>query len=268
MVKVNKTILESPMLDRIASFDRATKAEINSLSIPATKGFAAFVLPQDHVNRALDYLRTRADERVHLVQYFMLDYERAKSEAQKKLNGLFDSLDYPHPDKVAAQFDMTWHTYSLDTPEILAQINPALYEQERQRYMREWEATISEATKALADELRGLLTHLVERLQPGPDGKQKVFKQSTIENLRDFLEKFQPRNIENNEALAEVARACQEIMSKLGSNPAEFLRQSTSMRETVVTGMSKIKEILASDITSVPARHIRLMTDEEMRRCA
>jgi hypothetical protein len=268
MVTVNKTILESPMLDRIASFDRATKAEIESLAVPGTKGFATLILPQGHIDRALDYLKARADERVNLVHDFIVDYERAKSEARIKLNGLYNPCDYPESDKVEAQFDMTWRFYSLDTPGILAEINPMLYEEERRRYMREWEATISEATTALADELRELMSHLIDRLTPGPDGKAKTFKQATIENLRDFLEKFQPRNIENHETLAKVANECQKIVSMLGSNSAELLRKSDNLREMISTGMDKVRNILDSDVTLAPTRHIRLMTDEEMRRCA
>jgi len=56
LIRVSKKILESPTLDAIVSFDRATRAEIDSLAVPASRGIGTIVLPHDHLGRALDYL--------------------------------------------------------------------------------------------------------------------------------------------------------------------------------------------------------------------
>jgi hypothetical protein len=272
MLRVSKTILESPLLDEIASFDRKTKLEVTSLAIPGAAELSTLILPQDHISRAIEYLNRRASERVSLVDDFLTDYNRAKSEAKVKLGNYYNPDDYPDHDRVAEQFSMTWNTHDLGVPVILSEIDPRLYEQERQRYCREWERIIIEATEALASEFRGLLSHMIDRLQPTADGTRKIFRDSLVENFRDFLEKFQPRNISNSENLAALARECQAIMSTLDdSNAAQQLRQSASTRELIANGMSRVRDSLNSAITTTttyPVRHIRPITPEELARCA
>ena len=272
MLKISKTILESPLLDKIASFDRATRAEINSLAVPGTVAFAT-ILPLGHVTRAYEYLEQRTRERDTLINDFLADYERARADARSRLGTLYVPGDYPDTGKVQTQFGMSWNTYSLDTPSALAEINPQLYEQERQRYIREWEQAISAATEALTVEFQELLSHLIERLQPDSNGRAKTFRQSTVENFRDFLEKLQPRNIENNLSLAEVARECRQIIDTLdrnagGSSVTGVLRQSASIRELVADGMSRARDLLDSAITSTPVRRIHIPDDDEQEEAA
>lgn len=268
MLRVSKTILESPILDRIASYDRTTKIEITSLAVPGTVEFATLILPQEHISRAIEYLTRRAEARAALVGEFLDDYNRAKTAAQEKLGNHYNPADYPHQDRVADQFGMTWNTHDLGVPAILSEIDPRLYEQERQRYCREWEQIIAEATEALATEFRELLSHLIDRLTPGDDGRPKIFRESTVEHFRDFLEKFQPRNIANSAGLATLARECQLIMATLGGNAANELRRSSSTRELIVNGMTRVRDSLSSAITTAPVRHVRPITPEELARCA
>jgi hypothetical protein len=269
MLRVSKTILESPILDKIASYDRATKMEINSLAVPGTTEFTTLILPQDHIARAIDYLNLRTGTRAELVDEFLADYSRAKADAQMKLGNHYNPADYPHQDRVAAQFSMTWNTHDLGVPVVMSQIDPQLYEQERQRYCQEWERIIVEATEALASEFHGLLSHIIERLTPGEDGRPRIFRDSTVEHFRDFLEKFQPRNISNSESLATLARECQLIMATLGGNAANELRRSTSTRELIVNGMSRVRDSLSRAITTTaPRRYVRPIAQRELARCA
>jgi hypothetical protein len=260
MLRVSKTILESPILDRIASFDRATKVEINSLAVPGTAEFTTLILPQDHISRAIEYLNRRAERRTALVDEFLVDYSRAKAAAEVRLGNHYNPSDYPPQNTVAEQFSMTWDTHDLGVPAVLSEIDPQLYEQERQRYCREWEQTIVEATEALTSEFHGLLSHLIERLQPSEDGRRRILRDSAIEHFRDFLEKFQPRNISNSESLARLARECRLIMTTLGENPANAIRQSASTREVIANGMARVRDSLNRDITTatpIPGRYVR-----------
>jgi hypothetical protein len=268
LLRVSKTILESPILDKIASFDRLTKAEINSLAVPGTAEYSTLILPQDHIGRAIAYLHRRADERITLVDEFLVDYDRAKTDAQVKLGNHYNPADYPDHIRVAGQFEMNWNTHDLGVPVILSEIDPQLYEQERQRYCREWEQTIAEATEALALEFRGLLSHMIDRLTPAEDGRPKIFHSSTVENFRDFLEKFQPRNISNSESLATLARECQMMMATLGGNAAQELRRSGTTRELIAHGMTRICDRITDSITTAPVRYVRPITPVELARCA
>lgn len=268
MLHVSKTILESPSLDAIASFDRATRAELISLAVPGTASLGALILPTDHLGRAYDYLAQRSSERIFLMDAFLVDYDRARSDAAVRLGILFNPDDYPSRAKVAEQFRMSWNAYELGVPGALAEINPQLYEQERQRYCQEWEQVISDATMALTDEFHRLLSHMIERLEPDENGRPKIFRESTVENFRDFLEKFQPRNISNSEELASVARECQELLNTLGGRASTLLRRSAPIRELVAEGMTRVRDSLSASITTAPIRHITPMSREELARCA
>ena len=57
------------------------------------------------------------------------------------------------------------------------------------------------AEEAFLAEITGLVTHLTERLTGQTDGKPKVFRDSVVNNLADFFQRFRHLNIRSNEQL-------------------------------------------------------------------
>jgi ribosomal protein L17 len=78
---------------------------------------------------------------------------------------------------------------------------------------------------------------MVDRLT-SDNGKPRVFRDSLVSNLADFLQVFDVRNLGNDEDLAKLAERCRELMA--GVAPKD-LRTDTALRAEVQRGFSEVK---------------------------
>ena len=99
-----------------------------------------------------------------------------------------------------------------------------------------------------------LVKHARERLAPAPDGKPKVFRNSLVKNLNEFLDTFLIRNIGDDQELAGLV----EQMRSLAAGVApEDLRTSDSLRRSWTAELGRIESSLTSMIIEKPMRQIR-----------
>jgi hypothetical protein len=82
--------------------------------------------------------------------------------------------------------------------------------------------------QAFATELQRLTAHLAERLTGLHDGQPKVFRDSAVENLREFFERFRRLNIRSSPELDALVEQAQQTIS--GIEP-QTLRDSNRLRE-------------------------------------
>jgi len=103
----------------------------------------------------------------------------------------------PEPGKVAAgQTDsaLMVRTADLDRREAEAL-------QESQRVQDRFGEAVRLAEQAFTTELAKLVSHLSERLSGQADGKVKIFRDSAVENLTEFFQRFRQLNVRSNEQL-------------------------------------------------------------------
>ncbi|MCE9534146.1 MAG: hypothetical protein K8T89_23965 [Planctomycetes bacterium] len=115
-------------------------------------------------------------------------FDAMKSAARDRLGRLFNSNDYPST--LIGLFDVSWDFPSVQAPEYLRELNPALYREECQRVQARFEEAVRLAESAFVDELAKLVSHLTERLSGQEDGRPKVFRDSAVGNLRAFFDQF------------------------------------------------------------------------------
>lgn len=174
-----------------------------------------------------------------------------KEEARKRLGDLFNEAHYP--DSVAPHFGMEWSFPSIEPPEYLAQLSPKVFEQEKLRVQQRLEEAIQLAEAAFLHEFNDLIATLHERLQPGPDGTRKIFKDSTVTNLQEFFTRFKQLNVGSNADLEKLVSQAQELVH--GITPEE-LRNLQTLREEVAHGMKSISDKLTPLVVSAPRRKI------------
>ena len=109
----------------------------------------------------------------------------------------------------------------------MQQLSPDLYRQECQRVQARFDEAVQLAEQAFTDELAKLVSHLTERLSGQEDGKPKVFRDSAVENLAEFFERFRHLNVRSNEQLDGLVAQAQRTIR--GVEPQE-LRDSASLR--------------------------------------
>lgn len=173
--------------------------------------------------------------------------------AQGRLGELFNEADYPMSLLGCWGFD--WEYPSVDPPDYLAQLNPALYAAEQARIRARFEEAVAATEQAFVAEFNEFVTRLAERLEPTPDGKAKTFHESTITNLTGFFERFRAMNIGSNADLDRLVTTAQEAVAGVS---AKTLRTDALSRGTVRETLATIAEQLGGMMVDRPARRISL----------
>ena len=178
-------------------------------------------------------------------------YSELKAAARQRLGSLYSEADYPASLRVL--FAMGWDFPSLEAPAYLAQLHPQLFEEECRRVQQRFDEAVRLAEEAFTGELAKLVSHLTERLSGQEDGKPKVFRDSAVENLAEFFERFRRLNVRSNEQLDQLVRDAQRIVR--GVKP-EDLRDNTNLRQQVATELSRVQSVLDGLLVDRPRRNI------------
>lgn len=178
-------------------------------------------------------------------------YHDLKAAARQRLGRLFNVADYPV--SLNGLFDVSYDLPSVEPPEYLRRLSPQLYEQEARRVTARFDEAIRLAEQAFTEELAKLVSHLTERLSGSEDGKPKVFRDSAIENLREFFERFRHLNVRSNEQLDDLVGQAQRVIR--GVEP-QALRDNVSVRQQVATQLSGVQAVLDGLLVDRPRRNI------------
>lgn len=181
------------------------------------------------------------------------EYENIKTEAQQQLGTLYNPNDYPTTlDNI---FSIFWEYPNVEAPNYLMHYSPELYRQEQARVQQRFEDAVLMAENAFAEELQGLVDHLIERLTDDASGDKKQFRGSAIQNFHDFAEQFNRVNIRSNADLTDLVNRASALVS--GVDP-KTLRQNNELRHSIKTSMSELKTSLDDLVTTAPSRRLIL----------
>jgi hypothetical protein len=178
-------------------------------------------------------------------------YSELKAAARRRLGQLFNPADYP--ESLAGMFTVGYDFPNVEPPAYLRQLAPRLYEQEAARVAARFDEAVQLAEQAFLEELSRLVSHLTERLSGTEDGKPKVFRDSAVENLREFFERFRQLNIHSDDQLDELVEQVQQLTS--GVTP-QGLRDDRPLRQHVASQLAAAQSVLDGLLIDRPRRNI------------
>ena len=179
-------------------------------------------------------------------------FNELKSAARERLGELYSPADYPT--SLLGQFSMAWEFPSVEPPPYLRQLSPELYQQETTRARARFDEAVRLAEATFTEELAQMVDHLAERLSGTDDGKPKTFRDTAVENLQAFFQRFQSLNIGSNEQLDELVQQSHGILS--GVAPQQ-LRDSPSLRQRITTQLAGVQNTLDGLMVDRPRRNIQ-----------
>ena len=174
-----------------------------------------------------------------------------KEAARDRLGSLFSESDYPV--SLQGLFGVEYDFPSVEPPDYLRQLNPELYRQECERVAARFDEAVQLAEQAFTDELAKLVSHLCERLSGNEDNKPKVFRDSAVENLGEFFERFRSLNIGSNEQLDDLVGQVQAIVR--GVKPQQ-LRDQQALSQHDAMELSAVASVLDGLLVDRPRRNI------------
>jgi hypothetical protein len=164
---------------------------------------------------------------------------------------------------LADEFGLTWGYSEENPPEYLEKLNPELFKREQERVRALFDAAALEATPQLTDELHKMVADMVERLQPGENGKPKVFRDSLVGNVKDFFDRFSFLNVGNSADLEEAVARCKAVLTSDGQElTPERIRKDVNLRTAIASEMEQVKAKLDTMVVERPKRRIRFKQEE------
>ncbi|HEY2159393.1 MAG TPA: hypothetical protein VGH33_27455 [Isosphaeraceae bacterium] len=207
--------------------------------------------------------RDEIDEFVGLMEEYRIElsgavaaldghYGELKASAAERLGRLFHPADYPGT--LVGLFDVSWDFPSVEPPDYLRDLNPALYEAERARVAARFDEAVRLAEQAFLDEFSKLVVHLSDRVNGvGDDDKPKVFRDSAVGNLSEFFERFKSLNVRSNDQLDALVAQAQRAVNGVG---AQELRDSGELRQRVASELANVRTALDGMLVDRPRRKI------------
>ena len=178
-------------------------------------------------------------------------YDELRSVARERLGNLFDISDYPN--SLIGMFAIEHDYPSVEPPNYLRQLSPELYEAECRRVQSRFDEAVQLTETAFTEELSKLVEHLSERLS-GSDGRPKVFRDSVVENLTAFFDRFRALNVRSNEQLDDLVSRAQRV---LGGVEPQQLRDSGTLRQQIATQLAGVQSSLDGLLMDRPRRNIQ-----------
>jgi hypothetical protein len=181
-------------------------------------------------------------------------YRVLKGRARENLGRLYNEADYP--ETLRGLFDISWDFPSVEAPAYLAMLSPEIYEQERQRVVARFDDAVRLAEDGFAAELAKLVATLTERLAGDEDGKPKQFRDSAVNNLAEFFERFRTlfSGIHDNSALELLVDQAQHAVRGVS---ADDLRSQADVRRQVAASLSAVGAQLEGMMVDRPRRRIQ-----------
>jgi hypothetical protein len=119
---------------------------------------------------------------------------------------------------------------AIEPPNYLMALHSDVYQEEQARVRERFESAVELAEQAFATKLQRLTALLAERLTGIHDGQPKVFRDSAVENLQEFFERFRRLNIRSSSGLDMLVKEAQHVIT--GIEPQQ-LRDSVRLRQMV-----------------------------------
>jgi hypothetical protein len=209
------------------------------------------LLPQNSLGLFANTMQTYRERLQESARELSSQYDTIKSQAQRRLGTLFNASDYPST--LDGLFDMEWSVVPIEPPQYLMALNPEVFQQEQARVRERFESAVALTEHAFATELQRLVSHLAERLTGLHDGQPKVFRDSAVENLREFFERFRRLNIRSDADLEALVEQAQQTIS--GIEPQQ-LRDSNRLRQMVARDFEQIQASVGELLIDRPRRNI------------
>jgi hypothetical protein len=177
--------------------------------------------------------------------------DELKATARRRLGDLFDANDYPP--RLRGLFGIDWEFPSIEPPDYLLQLSPELYEHERARVAGRFEEAIQLAEQAFIGELARLVSHLTERLTGTNGAEHKIFRDTAINNLVEFFDRFKQLNVRSSAQLDDLVEHAQRVVQ--GVEPQQ-LRDRADLRQHVATQLTQVQTALDGMMIDRPRRRI------------
>jgi hypothetical protein len=263
-INATKKLMDAEELAEITSLNNKTRQFVESLALPSYIKKGVYLLPLE-LMETLDNRLTEDVARLKpLVDRMIAKLPQYKTEAKQRLShmnvggkvqDMWDEEQFPVAEELRAAFRLHWSYKFIDSAKNIEAVSKEIYDREVKKAEAEWTETREMIQSLLRTNLSEMVNHMIDRLTPEADGRQKMFKENSVNKLNQFLATFDARNVTND---VQMKVLVDQAKSLVRDADAESLRSSDELRDHVRYGFETIKKLLDPMITIKGRRMITL----------
>lgn len=268
LISVSKTLLESPEVLAIKQLLATVRQYLYSQTVrPDILRAGVYLLPRVTAEEVDQQLVDYSNQLRDLVDNKLLApleedptktrYEQIQERDRIRLRSVFNPKDYPSPAKVRESCFIKWDYIEFGVPESLPD---AIKGRENEKAAERVAQAAEQIQQLLRVEMLDLVSHISDRLEPGAGGKPRIFRDTLVTNIKDFLKFFAARNLTDD---IELEKLCQQAQALLDGIDPQVLRDRSDLRERVQKGFSDIKAQLDGMVVTEKPRRLISMEEEE-----
>jgi hypothetical protein len=173
------------------------------------------------------------------VDAFIREYPVLMQQSLTALGGMGKPEDYPSAEQVRGKFGMRTSLSPVPAgyDDVRTGLSPEQIRVLNEQYAEQVKDQFAEAQRGAFAQLRADIERMSERLQLTPEGKNKQFTYTMVENVRGTLRLMKGLNIFNNGELAALAH---DIEARLCHYDANDLRSSIQAASTTKTAADEV----------------------------
>jgi len=249
-----KSLVDPKLLDPIRAAQNQAHRLLGKLSLPFPIK-ALNLMPKGLLEHAEALLTKCKSDYWENVETFLDQYAQAREEAKDNLGEYFDDEDYPAD--IRAKFGFMWQYLHLGAPSEVNVLDYDMFVREKRKFEGMMEEARDMATKALREEFADLVKHAKERLTGDKDGAPKIFRNSMVENFKEFFSTFNERNsLFNDDRLANLVAQAKNVLSGV---EADDIRTNASLRGMIRRTMEEVGAEVDKALVDAPVRKIRFV---------
>lgn len=254
---LTKAIVDSKEYAAAMSVTGEARGWVDRRSLPSPLKRGTYLVPITMVAGVNDYLDQVEQRYLAKAEEFCRAYPDLVRRAKVDLADQFDADNYPSVGQLRRSFWVERRLLDFGVPSE-AKIGKALWQQEKARAEATWSSAVDEIQVALRDAFRSLVGHLAERLEPNADGSRKVFRDTAIEKLLEFIDLFKSRNLTGDADLEGLIIQARNVLK--GRN-VKALRDNATARGEVAGEMARVMVAMDKLLEDAPRRKISFEDD-------
>lgn len=258
MLSVSVELFDAPELRACQNFQAQLKKKILKYVVPSFLRGGMYRVKYEAIEIVDKMIVDAAEEFSALVKAFADVVEKRRDESEERLGPAFNPNAYPSKERILSQYRITHSWLSFNTPDSLKSIQTDIFKRERDKVAAQVEAAARGVTAMLAAEAKELGDHLVERLTPNLDGKPKQIRKSAVNNIKEFLDTFQFRNIGTSDELDSQVERIKQLVDGVD---ADALRSSDDLKQSLAKGFKSVSKALDELIVESPRRFMDIGND-------
>lgn len=236
----NKNLLAGTgFLDTITKYAANARAWHISQTLPWSDS-GVRLLPVSNFIAYKEQLNKLEENYTALVHKFVDAYPNLVTAAAFQLGNLFDRAEYPDADKIFHKFKFSYNFFPVpQAGDFRVDIGEEAKQELANSCQHAYEERLNNAMGEAWQRLHKCLSNVSERLTLSDDGKEKIFRDSLVENAHELIDLLTHLNITKDPKL-EQART--ELYEAIGHHDADSLRSSVVAKESV---KNKVDSILS-----------------------